>query len=285
MMKAKLFVQGGGMRGLYSLAALARLEELKLTDHFDVVEGASAGAINGSYFVAGQAREAIGVYIELARSKEFIRFSRVNRILDVDYLVDSVLKQKYPIALDRYWGSAIEMRTIVTDAGTGAEFVITNRSREVDVYELLRATAALPILYHKKVRIAETDYVDGGVSRKLPGRPDLASDRPLLAVLTRPLTYRESAPNGLGRVVTALRTRSMSPEVCRGLRENFTEFNRTMAHLQTLPQASPIRVIAPLDVKSIAGRTTRNADLLEATIRTARDDVERCLEGWVGLEA
>jgi hypothetical protein len=32
------------MRGVYSLAALARLEELGLRDYFGVVEGASAGA-------------------------------------------------------------------------------------------------------------------------------------------------------------------------------------------------------------------------------------------------
>lgn len=282
-MKAKLFVQGGGMRGIYSLAALARLEELNLADCFDVVEGASAGAINGSYFVAGQAGEAVDLYTELSASKEFIRFSRVNRILDVDYLIDSVLKKRHPIDLERYWGSSTEMRTIITDVSTGEEFVVTNRSRHVDVYELLRATAALPILYHRKVLIDETEYVDGGVSRGLPCMSDLTRDRPLLAILTRPLTYRKPAPSAFDRAVTALRARSMSPQICRVLMESFTSFNQTMAYMAGLAPVSPIRVIAPLDAKTIARRTTRNRDLLQATIRTARDDVDRCLDGWVGL--
>src|SRR6476659_5404086 len=59
-----LVVQGGGLRGIYSLSALAVLEELGLRDAFSRVIGSSAGAINGAYFLAGQARESISIYTE-----------------------------------------------------------------------------------------------------------------------------------------------------------------------------------------------------------------------------
>ena len=47
-----LVVQGGGMRGVYSMGALAALEEEGLADAFDVVVGSSAGAINGAYLLS-----------------------------------------------------------------------------------------------------------------------------------------------------------------------------------------------------------------------------------------
>ena len=50
-----LVVQGGGMRGVYSMAVLAAFEEMGWTRCFDHVAGASAGAMNGAHFITGQA--------------------------------------------------------------------------------------------------------------------------------------------------------------------------------------------------------------------------------------
>jgi predicted patatin/cPLA2 family phospholipase len=278
--KAALFAQGGGMRAVYSLAVLARLEELGLTDRFDVVEGASAGAINGAYFVAGQAAAAVGLYASMARAKEFIRYARVHRILDVDFLIDTVLKREYPLHVDRYWNSAIEMRTIVTNAATAEEFIVTNRSRDIDVYELFRATAAIPVLYHKKIVVAGTEYIDGGVSRSLPALADLARRRPTVAILTRPLHFRVPPPSWLLRRATGLRSRSMSVRVHQELRQNYAIYNTTMAHLEALEADSPIRVVAPSDSRLMASRTTRDPDLMLATVRQARLDLERSIDDW-----
>ena len=52
--KVGLIVEGGAMRGVISCAALMALEDLRLTDVFDEVYGASAGAVNAAYFLARQ---------------------------------------------------------------------------------------------------------------------------------------------------------------------------------------------------------------------------------------
>ncbi len=49
-----LVVEGGGMRGCISGAMLMALHDLGISDVFDVVYGASAGAINATYFLTGQ---------------------------------------------------------------------------------------------------------------------------------------------------------------------------------------------------------------------------------------
>jgi predicted patatin/cPLA2 family phospholipase len=282
-MKAKLFVQGGGMRGVYSLAALARLEMLGLTDRFDVVEGASAGAMNGTYFITGQAKEALGIYDEIATTKEFIRYYRLHRILDVDFLIDIVLKRDHPLDVDRYWDSAIEMRTIITDARTAAPLVITNRMPHIDVYELLRATAAVPLLYHRKVSIEGVHYVDGAVSQSMPYLPDLDGERPYLAILTQPLGFRVPPPTPLVRTAIALRSRSMSAGVRRQLHQNFAIYNTTMTRLESFDPQSPVRVVAPADRRLVANRTTRSRELIRSTIQQGGDDLERAIEGCAWL--
>jgi predicted acylesterase/phospholipase RssA len=50
-----LAIEGGAMRGVVSAGMLAGLEYLTRLPIFDAVYGTSAGAINGAYFLAGQA--------------------------------------------------------------------------------------------------------------------------------------------------------------------------------------------------------------------------------------
>ncbi len=54
--RVALVLEGGGMRGVVSAGMTAALERLGLTPCFDLVVGASAGAINGAAFLAGAAR-------------------------------------------------------------------------------------------------------------------------------------------------------------------------------------------------------------------------------------
>src|SRR5881409_3801152 len=62
--KVALIVEGGAMRGVISCAALMGLEELGMTEAFDEVYGASAGAVNAAYFLARQAAYATTAYYQ-----------------------------------------------------------------------------------------------------------------------------------------------------------------------------------------------------------------------------
>jgi hypothetical protein len=52
--KLGLVVEGGGMRGIVTGAMLMGLQEQGLLNQFDAVYGASAGAINLTYFISGE---------------------------------------------------------------------------------------------------------------------------------------------------------------------------------------------------------------------------------------
>src|SRR6476646_10351166 len=79
-----LVVQGGGMRGVYSMAVLAAFEEMGWTRCFDHVAGASAGAMNGAHFITGQARYGVETYIDYLSKRRFIDVFRMKKLVDVD---------------------------------------------------------------------------------------------------------------------------------------------------------------------------------------------------------
>lgn len=62
------------MRGCISGAMLMALHELGVSEVFDVVYGASAGAINATYFLSGQ-RYGLRIYSEdLTQGTAFLNF-------------------------------------------------------------------------------------------------------------------------------------------------------------------------------------------------------------------
>src|SRR5213083_237209 len=71
--KLGLIIEGGAMRGVISCAALLGLEELGMTEVFDEMYGASAGAVNAAYFLAGQAAYATTIYSQKINNTRFIR--------------------------------------------------------------------------------------------------------------------------------------------------------------------------------------------------------------------
>src|SRR6266851_3467508 len=94
--KVGLIVEGGAMRGVISCAGLMGLEELGMTDVFDEVYGASAGAVNAAYFLASQAAYATTIYYQKINNTRFIRRLWHPKIVDIDDLFDSIITGERP---------------------------------------------------------------------------------------------------------------------------------------------------------------------------------------------
>src|SRR5581483_5782236 len=70
--KLALVVEGGGMRGIYSGGVMVSMEELGLSGVFDNVYGESAGGPNCCYFLSGQGKLGIRIYLEDLPSRKFV---------------------------------------------------------------------------------------------------------------------------------------------------------------------------------------------------------------------
>ena len=110
-----LVLQGGGMRGSYSSGALATFIEYDLQDTFDHVVGSSAGALNGSYFLSAQA-DALESYTKDLTNKRFVNLARKDKKVDIDYVVDIVLRHRRPLNLKKLLHTPTKLHIIVTDA-------------------------------------------------------------------------------------------------------------------------------------------------------------------------
>lgn len=188
------------MRGVISSGALVALEALGMTDVFDDVYGCSAGAINAAYFVAGQTARCTTIYYEEAVEPRFLNPLRVWKISDVDYLADTIIPQLKPLDVGAVMASATRLHVSITDARTGEPLLVEVRNAEVALPLLLKASAAIPLLYNRVVAVDGHQCVDGGCANPLPvseAIDDGATD--VLVLLTRAAAYVEEPPTPLQR--------------------------------------------------------------------------------------
>src|SRR5262252_37979 len=116
--KVGLIVEGGAMRGVISCAALMALEELGMTDTFDEVYGASAGAVNAAYFLAGQAAYATTIYYQKINNTRIIRRFWHRKIVNIDDLFDCIIKSERPLRVDKVMASRSQLFITIADART-----------------------------------------------------------------------------------------------------------------------------------------------------------------------
>lgn len=180
---------GGGARSTHGggfLYALAT--ELGITSPH-VMIGSSGDAGNVLYYCAGQYDSARRVFLDLLCSRKFISLIRFWRILNVDYLIDTIFKKLEPLDISRVLASPIEWYIPVTDYETGIPRYLSAKDG-LDPFEILRATSAVPIFYGKKVPLLGKRYIDGEVGPTLEDHVKKARE---LGV-TRLLLVQHTAP-------------------------------------------------------------------------------------------
>lgn len=279
--KPALVVQGGGMRGIYSIGALAALEDAGLRDAFSVVVGSSAGAINGAYFLARQANAALRIYLEDLTHPRFINPKRLWRVVDVDYLVDDVLKRRRPLDFEALHAAPADLRIVLTDADTAEAVVVSSRD-DHDLHEVLRATAALPALYNKRIQLAGLNgrrFIDGGIVAPVPVDQALAlGAREAVVVMTRSFDFKQDDLSAPMRMLGRFLARGQAPFVKDNISRPSEAYAELLARLKvesSLEQRSTWTV-APSVIP--VARTTNEAGVLEATAELGRSDMLAMLE-------
>jgi len=262
--KTACVLQGGAMRGVASAGAIIALEQLGFTHAFDAVYGASAGAINGAYFLAGQAAFGTSIYYQDIANRRFIHLARLWKVVDMDFLFEEIIARRKRLDLDRVRANRTPLYIVATDVRTGREVLFCSHDRELDLLAALKASAALPILYPHPVRVGDRLYVDGGVVDAIPiehAIRDGCTD--LLVVLTVPKTYRAAPPNALERLVAARWLRRLSPDLERALLHRHEAYNRALDLALGRPEA-PVNILALfLDPHLPLRRLTTDARLLK----------------------
>lgn len=139
-----------------ALAALAAEHRIKNPDYIIAASGSAATAL---YYLTGQYDSMHRIWTEHVCSPRFLSFLRFTKMLDVDYLIDTVIRNKEPLNLEKLAASPTRYFFSIKNATTGQGRYLSCEE-ELDVYEALRATKALPFFYGRKVTIDGEPYVD-----------------------------------------------------------------------------------------------------------------------------
>lgn len=274
-----LLLPGGGMRGAYTAGAIEPLIEYDLARAFDHIIGVSAGAINGAYLMSAD-KDARHAFVQELTNKTFVNLLRRERKIDVDFLVDVVLKQRRPLDLDRVRKAHAQLHIMLTDAITGKKQVVSDHHAFVEIYEELRATSALPILYDRVVPFRGRTYIDGGVADGVP--VDVAAKlgcTDVVVVMTQPLhSYRfDSRHTRLERRLVQRFAKKYPEAVRRVLPTDERLLRLNLKHLRHPVRGTNIYLIEPSDDFRRVTRTTIDRERIVALAEAGVRDMDRLL--------
>ena len=216
MDKLAIVTSGGGMACAFSAGVIGALVEVHKITNPDIAIASSGSSGNIAYYLAGQYSLGQRVWTELLSSESnFINTKRFfkGNIMDLDYLIDYIFKIVEPLDVNALKSQRTHFSIVVTDYETGEAVYFDNKS-EVDIFQVLKASKAAPVVYNNPVIINNRRYIDGDISSSLEERIDKALNEGAEKVLaidnSQPLSqinsyffniYAKKAPEKLQQVI------------------------------------------------------------------------------------
>ena len=221
--RVALVIEGGGMRGVVSAGMAAAIEQLGLRDAFDEVHGASAGAFNAAFLLAGQASYLATLYQYGFGDPRFASLKRALRggpAFDMDYVINHVWTFERPLRFDAVLSSGIDLHCTATDADRAAIVDLTDLGSDEEIRCALRASGRLPWLAGGPVPFRGMRLLDATLAEAIPVHVACSSGATdVLVLMTRP---EGVAHAGLSRPVAWLTDRYL-----RGINPALVELRAT----------------------------------------------------------
>ena len=278
-MKTGLVLEGGGMRGLYTVGVLDALMEQRFRP--DYVIGVSAGAGTGISFVSNQKGRAYRVSVEYLADKRYIslsNFLKTKSVFGMDFIFDEIPQKLDLFDYESFLSNPCEFVAGVTDVRTGRPAYFGKQPTMEQECRVLRASSSIP-LFSPIVDYEGGLYLDGGTSDPIPVRNALADgcDR-VVVVLTRDRGY-EKPPEGHRRLYA--RAFREYPEMVRLLDTRHVLYNETRRFLFGLEQEGKAVVVAP-SVPLTVGRFEKKREALDDVFQLGKRDMA---EKWPAVQA
>ncbi len=243
--RVALVIEGGAMRGVVSAGMASALDQLGLRDAFDEVHGASAGAFNGAFFMAGQAAYMTSLYWRGFGDPRFVSLRRALRgegpAFDMDYVVDGIWARGRPLRMDVLLESAAELHCTATDADTAEIVDLAPLRSAEEVRCALRASARLPWLAGQPVAFRGRRLLDATLAEAIPVQAALTTATDVLVLQTRPEGVEHSGLSGPVGLLTDRYLRTINPGLVHLRRTRSERYDKLSAWLarRAVESASP----------------------------------------------
>lgn len=134
---------GGSARAVYTAGAMYALSQMDIRKP-DMIIAASGSAPTSVCYITGQYEIIPKVWLESLSTRKFVSFWRFWNILNTDFLIDTVLKEKNPLNMKKLADSNIKAYFPLTETRTGKIQYFSNKMN-VDFWEVMRASVFVPI--------------------------------------------------------------------------------------------------------------------------------------------
>jgi predicted patatin/cPLA2 family phospholipase len=273
-----LAIEGGGMRGVVSAGMVTALEALGLRDAFDVVLGASAGAINGAYFLTGQAAYGTTIYYENINNPRFIRPARYFSpwpVLSLEFLLEHVMTTEKVLDWRSVLDSPIPLRVLASSLSAFAAKALGPFRDRDHLFAALRASACIPLIAGGPVVVDGDSFFDALLFEPIPFRSAIAAGcTHVLALLTRPAGSTRAVSAVYERYV-ASRLARIRPRLGQCYMDRIRRYRDDLALLDERSRrpAAPPHVYAirvPADTPAVKRLESRRAHLVAGAASGAR---------------
>jgi predicted patatin/cPLA2 family phospholipase len=287
--RVALALEGGGMRGVVSAAMTSALERLGLTRCFDLVVGASAGAINGAALLAGAARQGAAAYCGPLASRSFVNPARLLRgkpVIDVNDILDLAAGLD-AAGYERVLAGGIGFHCVAVDVDSAGCVVLSGMRSRRELWDALLASSRMPWAGGAPVEIDGRRYLDGGMGSAIPVAEAIAAGAThVLALQTRPHGVPRRSVSRIGDRLIERHLRRLNPALVALYRERVATYERVVediARRSLDPTAAPPHVlgIRPPAGTPCVGQLERRP----AVLATAATGAERLVDQALSLGA
>lgn len=244
MNKVGMVLEGGAMRGMYTVGVLDVMMDNNI--EIDGIIGVSAGALFGPNYFSKQRSRALEYNKKYCGDKRFISIRSLiltGNVVNKNFAYYKVTKKLYPFDNDTFMKQNKDYYAVATDVETGKPeyFKIENVYEQL---EELRASSAMPFA-SKMIKINGKKYLDGGISDSIPidKMKNLGYEK-IIVVLTQPLVYRK-------RPLSEKKTKAIKfkfrkyPEMVKTMINRHNDYNNVIERIIDIEKKHEIFVIRP----------------------------------------
>ena len=275
-MKTGLVLEGGGMRGLFTMGVLdVWMEQGGIT--VDGAVGVSAGAAFGCNFKSGQVGRGIRYNVRYAkdwRYKGFLSWLLTGDIFGAKFCYETLPRELDVFDTEAFRNNPMEFYAAVTNLETGKAMFRRLRDGGDSDMMWIRASASMPVVSHI-VRIGPYKLLDGGIADSIPlhfmeGR---GYERNIV-ILTQPEGFVKEKNSMLPLVKVALHS---YPKAIEAMERRHIMYNRETAYVAERETAGAAFVIRPDAPLAISNMETSEDELMRV-YNHGREVAERTIE-------
>lgn len=278
-MKTGLILEGGAMRGLFTVGVLDVFMEHGIS--FDGVIGVSAGAAFGCNYISKQPGRAVEYLTRFCNDKRFCSWEswwKTGDLYGAKFGYEELPDIHAWFDRETFRNNPMEFHVVATDVNTGK--AVYKRLANADATDItwMRASASMPLV-SRIVELEGYELLDGGIADSVPLKyfESLGFNRNVV-ILTQPLGFKKPKNKLMWLIKLVLRK---YPKMVEAMANRHEMYNGTYDYIRQEELKGNILVIrpdAPLGVGGVEHNPAELRRVYELGRKAAEPMVEKIKE-------